>query len=155
MGILARWGGLSPFLSSALPHCTLGPMQLFIFSYWGCSIHWLSHLLCSIGVRQHLFEERNVAFHWQSSKNAEEIIKSFKKKKYSWAWRKVTSKANNGSRGWQDFSALLTGTSTHHLDIMEWRSTWMRHNAKKGSGGPIRRSFIRNWKSLRNNEAFL
>lgn len=86
MGILARKGGLSPFCSSALPHCTHRPMQLFIFSYWGCSIHWLSHLLCSIGVRQHLFEERNVAFHWWSSKNAAETIKNLPSKRYSWAW---------------------------------------------------------------------
>lgn len=139
MGILARWGGLSPFLSSTLPRCTHGPMQLFIFSYWGCSIHWLSHLLCSIGVRQHLFGERNVAFHWQSSKNAEEIIKLFKGK--GTAEREGERLQTRQCRV-TGYSAVMS-ISTHHLDTTKWRSVWITHNARKWSRDPIRRSFIR------------
>lgn len=84
-------------------------------------------------MRQHLFGERNVAFHWQSSKNAEEIIKTFKRKKrYSWArrrrWRqRPTAAAGTG----RIVLTLLMSVSTHHLDIRKWRSTWMRHSAKK------------------------
>lgn len=141
MGILARWGGLSPFLSSALPRCTHGPVQLFIFSYWGCSIHWLAHLLCSIGVRQHLFEERNVAFHWQSSKNAGDIMKTFKRQRYSWVRWRTPSKQNNSHDEWQDLSAA-TSTSTHHLDTGERRGAWITLSAGKWSRDPIRRSFI-------------
>lgn len=109
MGILARLGGLSPFLSSALPCCTHGPVQLFIFSHWDCSIQGLSHLLGSIGVRQHLFEERNVAFHWQSSKNAAENN-----------YQHFFNENLQLQRALTRFCAMM-GKSTRHL----WHSVWM------------------------------
>ena len=115
-------------------------MQLFIFSHWGCSIQWLSHLLCSIGVRQHLFGERNVALHWQSSKNAEEIIKCCLKEEVQLSVWENKCEANTLDR--QGFSVMMS-ISTHHLHTSKWGSTWPSHTMLgKLSRDPLRRSVL-------------